>query len=48
MAATLTVGGKRKSPKGRSFEEPLAILGTPRELNVVLDIWVAYGIFKPN
>lgn len=48
MATTLTVGGKRKSPKGRSFEEPPTILCTPRELNFVLDIWVAYGIFKPN
>lgn len=36
MFATPTMGGKRKSPKGRSFKEPLAILCTPRELNVVL------------
>ena len=38
---------KRKSDR-REYENPPPIPCTPKELDVLLDKWIADGVFKPN
>ena len=39
---------KRKKSEGREYKSPPPIPCTPKELDVLLDNWIADGIFKPN
>ena len=43
----MSVGEKRKRPKGKVLEEPPVILCTIKELNHVLDKWIGDGIVRP-
>ena len=43
-----SVREKRKRPKGKTFEEPLVISCTVKELNHVLNKWIEDDIFKSN
>ena len=45
--AVSTSEKKRKSG-GREYENPPLIPCTPKELDVLLDKWIADGVFKPN
>ena len=45
---TMSTGEKRKKSKGKEYESPPPILCTPKELNVLLDKWIANRAFKPN
>ena len=48
QAMTVSTNQKRKKLEGREFESRPPILCTPKELDVLLDKWIADGIFKPN
>ena len=39
---------RRKKTDGREYDTPLSIPCTPKELDVLLDKWIADGVFKPN
>ena len=39
---------KRKRPNGREYKSPSHILCTPKELDILLDKWITYKVFKPN
>ena len=38
---------KRKND-GREYDTPLPLPCTPKELDVLLDKWIADAVFKPN
>ena len=44
----MSTGEKRKKLEGREYESPPPIPCTPKELDILLDNWIANGIFKPN
>ena len=48
QAMTVSTDEKRKKSEGREYESPPPILCTPKELDVLLDKWIADGVFKPN
>ena len=48
QAMTVSTDEKRKKSEGRQYESPPPILCTPKELDVLLDKWIADGVFKPN
>ena len=48
QAMTVSTGEKRKKSEGREYESPPPIPCTPKELDVLLENWIADGIFKPN
>ena len=39
---------QRRKIDGRKYDTPLPIPCTLKELNVLLDKWIADGVFKPN
>ena len=48
QAMTLSVDEKKRKSEGREYESPPPIPCTPKELDVLLDKWIADGVFKPN
>jgi len=39
---------RRRKTDGREYDIPLPIPCTPKELDVLLDKWIADRVFKPN
>ena len=39
---------QRRRTEGREYDTPPPLPCTPKELEVLLDKWIADGIFKPN
>ena len=39
---------RRRKTEGREYDTPPPIPCTPKELDVLLDKWIADGAFKPN
>ena len=39
---------QRRKTEGREYDTPPPLPCTPKELDVLLDKWIANGIFKPN
>ena len=44
----ISIGEGRRKTNGREYDTPPPIPCTPKELDVLLDKWIADGIFKPN
>ena len=44
----VSTGERRRKIEGREYDMPLPLPCTPKELDVLLDKWIADGIFKPN
>ena len=44
----VSIGERRRKIEGREYDTPPPILCTPKELDVLLDKWIADRIFKPN
>ena len=44
----VSIGEHRRKTEGREYDTPLPIPCTPKELDVLLDKWIADGVFKPN
>ena len=44
----VSIGERRRKTDGREYDTPLTIPCTPKELDVLLDKWIADGVFKPN
>ena len=45
---TISTSEQRSKTDGREYDTPLPIPCTPKELDVLLDKWIADGVFKPN
>ena len=48
QAMAVSTGERRRKTDGREYNTPPPISCTPKELNALLDKWIADGIFKPN
>ena len=48
QAMVVSTGERRRKIEGREYDMPLPLPCTPKELDVLLDKWIADGIFKPN
>ena len=48
QAITVSIGEWRRKTKGKEYDTPLPIPCTPKELDVLLDKWIADRVFKPN
>ena len=48
QAMTVSTGERRRKTDGREYDTSPPIPCTPKELDVLLDKWIAYGVFKPN
>ena len=44
----ISTGERRRKIDGREYDTPLPIPCTPKELDVLLDKWIADAVFKPN
>ena len=44
----VSTGERRRKTEGREYDTPPPLPCTPKELDVLLDKWIADGIFKPN
>ena len=44
----VSTGEQRRKIDGREYDTPPPIPCTPKELDVLLDRWIADGVFKPN
>ena len=44
----VSTGERRRKIEGKEYDTPLPLPCTPKELDVLLDKWIANGIFKPN
>ena len=44
----VSIGEQRRKTEGREYDTPPPIPCTPKELDVLLDKWIADEIFKPN
>ena len=44
----VSIGERRRKTDGREYDTPPPIPYTPKELDMLLDKWIAYGVFKPN
>ena len=45
---TVSTRERRRKTEGREYDTPLPLSCTPKELDVLLDKWIADEIFKPN
>ena len=45
---TVSTGERRRKIEGKEYDTPSPIPCTLKELDVLLDKWIADGIFKPN
>ena len=48
QAMAVSTGNQRRKTEGREYDTPPPLPCTPKELDVLLDKWIADGIFKPN
>ena len=48
QAMAVSTSERRRKTNGREYDTPPPIPCTPKELDVLLDKWIADGIFKPN
>ena len=48
QAMAVSTGNQRRRTEGREYDTPPPLPCTPKELEVLLDKWIADGIFKPN
>ena len=48
QAIVVSTGNQRRRTEGREYDTPPPLSCTPKELEVLLDKWIANGIFKPN
>ena len=48
QAMAVSTGERRRKTDGREYDTPPPIPCTLKELNALLDKWIADGIFKPN
>ena len=48
QAMAMSTGERRRKIDGREYDTPPPIPCTLKELNALLDKWIADGIFKPN
>ena len=48
QAITVSTVEKRKKSKGREYKSPPPVPCMPKELDVLLDKWIANGVFKSN
>ena len=48
QAMVVSTGERRRRIDGREYNTPPLIPSTPKELDVLLDKWIANGVFKPN
>ena len=48
QAMTASTGERKRKSEGREYETPLPLPCRPKELDGLLDKWIANGIFKPN
>ena len=44
----VSIGDRRRKTEGKEYDMPPPLPCTPKELDVLLDKWIADGIFKPN
>jgi len=44
----VSIGERKRKSNAMEYETPPSLPYTPKELDVLLDIWVANGVFKPN
>ena len=44
----VSTGEQRRKNDGKEYDTPPPIPSTPKELDVLLDKWIADGVFKPN
>ena len=44
----MSIDKKKRKSEGREYESPPPIPSTPKVLDVLLDKWIANGVFKPN
>ena len=45
---SVSTENQRRKTEGREYDTPLPLPCTPKELDVLLDKWIADEIFKPN
>ena len=48
QAIAVSTENQRRRTEGREYDTPPPLSCTPKELEVLLDKWIANGIFKPN
>ena len=48
QAMASSIGERMRKTDGREYDTPPPIPCTPKELDVLLDKWIANGVFKPN
>ena len=48
QAMAVSIGERRRKTDEKEYDTPPPIPCTPKELNVLLDKWIANGVFKPN
>ena len=48
QAMAVSTGERRRKTEGKEYDTPSPIPCTLKELDVLLDKWIADGIFKPN
>ena len=46
QAMVVSTGEKKRKSSGREYENPPPIPCTPKELDVLLDKWIADGVVK--
>ena len=44
----MSTGKQRRKTDEREYDTPPPIPCTPKELDVLLDKWITYEVFKPN
>ena len=44
----VSTGERKRKSDGKEYETPPPLPCRPKELDVLLDKWVADGVFKPN
>ena len=47
-AMAVSTSKRRRKTDGREYDTPSPIPCIPKKLDVLLDKWIAYGVFKPN
>ena len=48
QAMAVSTSERRRKTDGKEYDTPPPIPCTPKELNVLLDKWIADRVFKPN
>ena len=48
QAIAVSTGERKRKDDGTEYDTPPPLPYTPKELDVLLDKWIADGVFKPN